>query len=133
MEGRCVSVMQDSSMKCRTLTFCALVVLCFTSSTLETRYIWKFYSVYNLFCFVAYKTFDHFTMLAGLLTRCPDFWLMKLRSRNDLVGKIFKNEKKKFMYLIFFKHFFVYLVFLTYLKWRKNIYTSAFEFQKILF
>lgn len=36
------------------LTFCAFIVLYITSSTLETRYIWKFYSVYNLFCFVAY-------------------------------------------------------------------------------
>lgn len=66
LEGRFVSV--AARWNASTLTFCAFIVLYMTSSTLETRYIWKFYSVYNLFCFVAYKSFYHYTALAVLLT-----------------------------------------------------------------
>lgn len=67
-----------------TLTLCAFIVLYITSSTLETRYIWKFYSVYNLFLFCGIqKLWSFYCVGCPLNTLCPDFWLMKLRSRND--------------------------------------------------
>lgn len=88
MEGKCWMCCKKCQYMLKALTYLYFIVLHITSSTLETRYIWKPSSVFILLFSALSKTFFIYHVCFSINSLCPNSWLMFSEWNSEVEIKI---------------------------------------------